>query len=199
MEKYSGVKFRTFFLGREAPHDQRIAELITWCKRFDDYGLLPVVEGRSMGNLSFRTRSDSKEFIITASGLGPKDSLTPECFVRVVGCDLEKFVVYAYGLREPSSETMLHYRIYELRQDVNAIFHGHDKRIVQRAEAMSLVVTRRRCPYGSLELIKSVEEVLGMNNFIVLKHHGFLSLGQSMREAGLRALEKRAEAEKLKF
>jgi len=142
-----------------------------------------------MGNLSFRLHEGMNEFIITASGLGPKDDLSHECFVRVVGCDLERRVVYAFGVRKPSSESMLHYRIYELRRDVNAIFHGHSEEILRAADGMNLIQTKSWHPYGSLELVRSVEEVLDRNNFIIMRRHGFLSLGGSMDEAGKLALD----------
>lgn len=195
MERYVGVKFRTEFLRREPPADDRIGELASWCKRFHDLGLTPILEGRSMGNLSFRVSEAKNEFIITASGLGSKDTLEPDSFVRVVGCNVSERIVYVYGLREPSSESILHYRIYELRDDVNAVFHGHNQAILRYAGALGIVETREKLPYGSLELVKSVEEILDRNNFIVIKGHGFLSLGSSMGEAGLLAVRKKIAAE----
>lgn len=195
MEKYVGVKFRTEFLRREIPADERIVELACWCRRFHDLGLTPVLDGKSMGNLSFRLREGKNEFIITASGLGPKDMLKSDSFVHVVDCNVNERVVYVNGLRDPSSESILHYRIYELRSDVNAIFHGHDLWILRYAGAMGLVETGEKLPYGSLELVESVEGILDKNNFIVIKGHGFLSLGRSMEEAGLLAIEKKRAAE----
>jgi L-ribulose-5-phosphate 4-epimerase len=187
-EGYGGVRFKAVLLSREAPRDERLSRLAHWCRRFHESGLAPVVEGRSRGNLSFRLRSGGVEFMITASGLGPKDALDEGCFVKVLGFDLERNVVYASGLREPSSESLLHGRIYELRGDVNAVFHGHSQLILERAAELGLVETRRRCPYGSLDLVRSVEEVLDGEDFIVLKGHGFLSLGGTMDEAGERAM-----------
>lgn len=195
MEKYVGVKFRTKFLRREIHVNERIAELASWCRKFHDLGLTPILDGKSMGNLSFRVKEGTNEFIITASGLGPKDTLKPDSFVRVVDCNINERVVYVHGLKEPSSESILHYRIYELRSDVNAIFHGHDQWILRYADAMGLVETKEKLSYGSLELVKSVEEILDRNNFIVIKEHGFLSLGTSMEEAGLLAIEKKKVAE----
>ncbi|MBC7131222.1 class II aldolase/adducin family protein, partial [Candidatus Bathyarchaeota archaeon] len=89
------------------------------------------------------------------------------------------------------------YRIYQLRRDVNAIFHGHDELIIRNAKSIGAVETREWQPYGTLELIKSVEKVLNGNNFIVVKNHGFISLGRSMEEAGKLALMKRIEAENI--
>jgi L-fuculose-phosphate aldolase len=189
MERYRGVKFRVVFMGKNPPDDERVGELASWCKTFHSYGLTPVVEGRSMGNLSFRINEGVNEFIITASGLGPKDDLSHGCFVKVVGCDFKRKIVYAFGVRKPSSESMLHYRIYELRSDVNAIFHGHSEEILRAADGMNLIRTKSWHPYGSLELVKSIEEVLDRNNFIIMRRHGFLSLGSSMDEAGKLAID----------
>ncbi|MCS7114846.1 MAG: class II aldolase/adducin family protein [Nitrososphaerota archaeon] len=197
MERYVGVKFRTKFLRREPPEDERIAELAKWCKVFHLHGLAPVVDGKSMGNLSFRLAGGLNEFIITASGLGPKDSLSPESFVKVVDCDVESRTVYVHGVREPSSESILHYRIYSLRQDAHAVFHGHDTAITRHAKELGAVETKEWKPYGSLELVKSVEEVLDGNKFLVMKKHGFISIGASMEEAGKLALEKKKVAEGL--
>lgn len=196
MEEYVGVKFKTRFLQRTAPRDHRIEELAKWCRLFHEHGLTPIVDGRSMGNLSFRVEAGRNEFIITASGLGPKDKLTEEFFVKVVDCDYEDKVVYAVGIMEPSSESMLHYRVYQLRSDVNAVFHGHDKLILARSKSIGAVETREWQPYGTMELVRSVEEVLDLHDFIVIRQHGFISLGRSMEEAGRLALEKRRVAER---
>lgn len=197
MEKYARVKFRVELCRKEVPSDERIKELSYWCREFHSHGLTPLQEGKSAGNLSFRLREGAKNFIITASGLGPKGSLTAKCFVEVSGCSIDKNVVYASGLREPSSESILHCRIYELREDVNAIFHGHDPAILKNANNLGLVETKEWHPYGSIELVRGVENVLGENNFIVMKKHGFISLGRgkdAMKMAGMLALEKHKAA-----
>lgn len=189
MEKYAGVRFKVEYLSRELPKDGRIKELSYWCRKFHMQGLIPVIEGKSVGNLSFRLRKGMSEFIITASGLEQKGSLEPQWFVKVIGCDMKKNIIYASGVREPSSESILHYRIYELREDVNAIFHGHDPLITKYAKKLKLRETRKWQPYGSIELVRAVEEVLGENRFIIMKDHGFLSLGKEMKDAGLTALQ----------
>jgi len=198
VEKYSGVKFKVEFLREKPPEDERIRELSNWCEKFHSSGLTPpVVEGTSMGNLSFRTKKKVEEFITTGTGLGPKSSMSPESFVKVVGCDFERGVVYASGAREPSSESMLHGRIYMRRDDVNAIFHGHCEEILEHAEDLDLIQTKEHHPYGSTALIESVEDVMDGSDFIVMRGHGFLSLGRgdnSMEKAGSLALGKLKEA-----
>jgi ribulose-5-phosphate 4-epimerase/fuculose-1-phosphate aldolase len=190
-ERYAGVKFNTVFLRRQVVDSVSITELGYWCHQFHRTGLTPLYKGKSQGNLSFRCNGS---FIVTASGLGPKDNLSPECFVRVVGCDIGRMKVYAIGLREPSSESMLHYRIYELKKEIKAVFHGHAPSLLEYGERLGLPVTGEWYPYGSLELVRSVESLLD-HNFVILRGHGFLALGNSMNEAGNLALKYKALAD----
>ncbi|TAL48291.1 ASCH domain-containing protein [archaeon] len=183
---YHGVKFVTKFVGRKVPKDSRIQELKKWCKEFHEHGLAPPYDGGSYGNLSFRVNGDS--FIITGSKIGMKDELDDSCFVLV--SSVENGIVHANGARGPSSESMLHAAIYQKRKDVNAIFHGHCREIVERAGELGISETSKEEPYGTEELVNSVLELLDDNtNFIVMKNHGFISLGSSMEDAGKLALE----------
>lgn len=178
---YHGVKFKTEFISCEIPHDPRIEELKKWCKIFHDLNLAPAYKGGSFGNLSFRLKEGGNEFIITGSKIGLKDNLTNNCFVKVVNCDFKNNLILAQGSREPSSESLLHFAIYQKRKDVNAVFHGHN---CEKLNLKNVVETKEEKPYGTIELVDSVLEVLGQNNFIIMKNHGFLMLGKSMGEAG---------------
>ena len=80
---------------------------------------------------------------------------------------------------------MLHYAVYKARSDVNAIFHGHYDAILNDKR---FVCTKKEEKYGSIELVNSVLEVLGNNNFVIMKNHGFLVMGKDMGEAGRLAL-----------
>jgi S-methyl-5-thioribose-1-phosphate isomerase len=181
---YEGVKFKTEFLSRKIPEDKRLEKLKYWCKIFHEKNLAPPYPGGSYGNLSFRIKDKELPFIITGTSIGLKDSLKRDSFVKVENCDLEKRTIYVHGVREPSSESMLHYMIYQKREDINAIFHGHCEEILTQAENLNLPVTLEEESYGSVKLIDSVLKILDSNNFILMKNHGFISLGRSMEEAG---------------
>ncbi len=178
---YHGVKFKTEFVFREIPNDPRIEELKKWCKIFHDLNLAPAYEGGSFGNLSFRLKEGQNEFIITGSKIGLKDNLTNDCFVKVINCDFKNNLISAQGSREPSSESLLHFAIYQKRPEINAVFHGHN---CEKLDLKTAIETKEEKPYGTIELVDSVLEVLGNNNFIIMKNHGFLVLGRSMEEAG---------------
>jgi ribulose-5-phosphate 4-epimerase/fuculose-1-phosphate aldolase len=187
-EMHVGVKFVTEFLSAAPPADARLEELKTWCAEFHRRDFAPPYGEFSQGNLSFRIRPAEDAFIISGSQVGWKDSLTDDKFVMVHRCNMEKGIVYACGTRDPSSESMLHFAIYNARKDVQAVFHGHSREILKCVNRLNLPETREKASYGSMELVRSVMEVLGAANFVLIRKHGFISLGASMKEAGERAI-----------
>jgi len=188
-EIHGGVKFATEFLSAAAPADSRLEELKTWCAEFHKRGFAPPYGEFSQGNLSFRIRPGEDAFVISGSQVGWKDRLTDDRFVTVHRCDMEEGIVFASGTRDPSSESMLHFAIYRARKDVQAVFHGHSREILKCVNKLNLPETREKAPYGSIELVRSVMEVLGDANFVLIRKHGFVSLGATMKEAGERAIE----------
>ena len=73
--------------------------------------------------------------------------------------------------------------------DVNAVFHGHNEAIVKNADRFGLPITHVEYDSGTIALAEEVLKVLDNNRFIVLKNHGFVSVGKDMREAGEIALD----------
>jgi L-fuculose-phosphate aldolase len=183
--KEGKIRFSINFVSDEFPRDPRIDELKEWCERFQKGGLTPEFEGNYTGNLSFRFREG---FVITASGLKSKARLSNDCFVYVKNYDQQSNTVYVEGRRQPSSEAVMHYLIYKTRKEVNAVFHGHNKAIVVNAEKLEFPVTEREHEPGTIALAKEALKVLGDNNLVVLRNHGFVSVGRSMKEAGELAL-----------
>ncbi len=186
-EKYTGVKFTTIFISREAPANTNIPELIYWCNQFSKHNLTPQYENGSAGNLSFRINSNNTQFIITATGIITKEITSNDNFVEVIDCDINSKILKATGIREPSSESMMHHTIYSQRKDVNAIFHGHSELILINAIKLGLPVTPGEAPYGTTEMVESISPLLN-NNFFIIKNHGFVSLGKTMQQAGEQTL-----------
>jgi ribulose-5-phosphate 4-epimerase/fuculose-1-phosphate aldolase len=190
MEIYKGVKFEVVFINRSyLPDDPRLEELKYWCGEFHHRNFAPSYAEFSQGNLSFRIQREEEPFIITGSRVGWKDRLSDDAFVTVHACDFDLNVVYASGMRDPSSEAMLHGAIYRRRKDVEAVFHGHCPEILSSSQKLNLRETKEQQPYGSSELVESVLDVLDNESFIIMKRHGFISLGKTMKEAGERAVE----------
>jgi ribulose-5-phosphate 4-epimerase/fuculose-1-phosphate aldolase len=183
--KEGKIRFNISFVSDQVRSDSRIDELKEWSERFQKNGLTPEFEGNYTGNLSFRCREG---FVITASGLKSKQNLGNDCFVYVKSYDEKSNTVYAEGSRQPSSEAVMHYLIYAARREVNAVFHGHNDAIVMNAEKLGLPATEREREPGTAALAKEALKALGDNNLIVLRSHGFVSLGRTMGEAGETAL-----------
>ena len=183
--KEGKIRFNSIFVSAEVPSDARIDELKEWSERFQRNGLTPEIEGNYTGNLSFRSKEG---FVITASGLKSKENRSNNYFVYVKNYDEQSNTVYIEGSRQPSSEAVMHFLIYKTRKELNAIFHGHNDAIIMNAEKLGFPVTEKEHEPGTIELAKDVLRVLGDKKLIVLKNHGFVSLGKTMKEAGELAL-----------
>jgi len=187
-EIYTGPKFETVFQSNHAPEHDDIEYLKNWCSTFHAQGLTPSHESGTAGNLSFRTFPGCNEFIITGAGLHAKCRLNESDFVHIVSCNISQRKVWVKGTRLPSSESMMHYAIYNTLPEVNAVFHGHHQGLIDHADELGLPVTETVCDYGSPELIQSIVPLLGKHTLIIIRDHGFLSIGDSMEEAGHQVL-----------
>jgi L-fuculose-phosphate aldolase len=183
--KEGKIRFNTVFVSDQAIRDSRIEDLKKWCGTFQRKGLTPVVEGNYTGNLSFRFKDD---FAITASGLKSKENLTDESFVYVKDYDEKTNTFHVEGKNKPSSESIMHQLIYGANKEINAVFHGHNDLIVSNAKRLELSVTEKEYESGTVELAKEVLKVLDDNKVVVLRNHGFVSMGRTMNEAGELAL-----------
>ena len=167
-EVYVGPKFQTIFTSRQSPTDEYLPELLLWCRQWAKAGWI----AKATGNLSYRT---STGFIITPTGTDP-DTLNTCDFVAVL--EVNDRQVRIAGTREPSSECRLHAAIYAARPDVNAIFHGH------YAPALSLTgvaITTNEISYGTPALATETVQALGAGNFVIMRGHGFVAVGTTMR------------------
>ena len=188
------IKFNTIFVSDNVPVDSKIEELKYWCKIFQKNGLTPEVEGNYTGNLSFRVEQG---FVITASALKNKENLTDDCFVLVKEYSPKTNTFYVEGKKKPSSESIMHQMIYDANKEVQAVFHGHNDVIVKSAEKLGLPLTGKEFASGTIGLAKEVLKILGDNKLIVLKNHGFVSLGKLMNEAGELTLATLRDSEQL--
>jgi ribulose-5-phosphate 4-epimerase/fuculose-1-phosphate aldolase len=179
------IRFNTVFVSNNIPSDPKIFKLKNWSEIFQKNGLTPEVKGNYTGNLSFRSRDG---FVITASGLKDKENLGGDCFVYIKDYDEVSNTFSVEGQKKPSSETLMHHLLYEGNQEINAVFHGHNNIIVAVAKELKLVITEKEFESGTIELAKEVQKVSENNKLIVLRNHGFVTVGNDMKEAGELAL-----------
>ena len=195
-KKIHPVRFKTIFLGRGLPDDKRIYELIYWAKKFYELGLVP----ESAGNLSFRTE---KGFIISGTGV-ELGNIEKQDFVKVLRIHRTmkgKVIIFAKGQIIPSKESLLHEVIYDLRPEINAVFHCHDKTALKFADSLDMPCTKKEQPPGSNELVEEVRILLNSKKSVVyfaLKNHGIFSIAETTKQAGILIELTNKEAKEIK-
>ena len=180
---YEGTKFRTIL--KEKPVNSIFSkDIIYWSHLLAKKGCAPALEGGYGGNLSLR---ENCSFIITASGADLRE-LKNEEIVKVLKTDIDNRKLVAEGMMLPSSESLLHAAVYHQRPEIMAVFHGHYPVSEENFIKIDLPITEKETEYGSIELINEILSILNDHNFILIKNHGFLSLGRTPHEAGNRIL-----------
>jgi ribulose-5-phosphate 4-epimerase/fuculose-1-phosphate aldolase len=181
---YHGVKFKTKIIGASFPISSQIDELMSWCNLFAKNGLAPSHPEGTYGNLSIRMNDG---ILITATSLDLGKKLQYSDFIFVQNCDFELYEMTVMGNRAPSSESPIHWTMYKLRPEINAVFHGHHDTLLSLAKELQIPETVAEQDYGSPALVNEVKK-LAHYDFFNMKNHGFISMGKTMEEAGNLAL-----------
>jgi len=188
-EIYEGIKFNNIKISKSIPSHKQLCELKKWCAVFHDRNFAPPYPGGSSGNLSIRVEPGKPEFIITGTATSLKEDMPNSDFVIIEKCNAENNRAYSHGVKEPSSETLLHDAIYKARPEINAVFHGHSPEILEMANFLGIPATEHELPYGTTEVADSVIAILKDYNFVIIKNHGFISLGKTQEETGNRVIQ----------
>jgi L-fuculose-phosphate aldolase len=155
-----------------------------------------LVPGKS-GNISIRFKKDESERVaVTPSGLSLKSLVEKD----IVIVDMNGNLVYSTD-RKPTSELLMHLKIYAERDDIDAVVHTHspiatgfafaDEKI-ERIEGFG-PIKDQFIPFveyylpGSVELAEAVSMGLKNQDVVVLKGHGIVALGKNLDEATLLA------------
>jgi len=180
-ERYGGRRFKTVFAGGGTVPQKVADDVRRVGKRLDELGLTP----ENAGNISVRTR---RGMLITVGGVN-KGVLKPEDVVEVVSFDGERAKVV--GKKEPSSETPMHWLIYQTFPEVAAVIHVHDDQMVDAADSIGVPVTAEFAHYGTGKQAREVVKALEGGNYAVIRGHGVISVGGTLDEALERILEAR--------
>jgi ribulose-5-phosphate 4-epimerase/fuculose-1-phosphate aldolase len=178
-------KFKPIVRDLRPTRHPEMDRLLHWCRVFSEEGLAPVEGGASAGNLSFRTPSG---FVITPTRVELKSDLGWDRLVEVVRSNYLDYEVHFLGGAPPSSDAFLHDRIYAMRPDVLAVFHGHDEVVLEKAgdiaKEFDIAVTEREMIFGTREDAIETAAALGRKDYIIRKGHGFVSVGRTLDKAG---------------
>lgn len=192
-EAYVGRKFATQFLGREFPLDDLISEEFIRVSRLLDSAQMGPEHA---GNISVRT---AEGMLIKAGGV-PFRELEKKDIVLVVGYDRKKNVASAYGRLEPSSETPMHWLIYRNFPKIAAVIHAHDPIVLANQQLigkLGIAATEDETAYGTLQQADEVVNALKNSDYVFIRGHGSVSVGESLGAAfdALMRVHKRFEDE----
>lgn len=192
MEEYQGIKFQYSQNKTSFSYDDRLGSLNHWAFLFSQLGLAPVHSQGAYGNHSYRTGKTS--FVITKSAMIPSEKLQPNDYCHVVAFDSFENSFVTEGIAPPSSESYLHYAIYQSHPHIHAILHGHCSLLNIHAADLGIPVTKKFCDYGTRELADSALSIISpSSSFIILKDHGFIAIGDNINDAGRVTLNHHAE------
>ncbi len=155
-------------------------------KKLDQYGLIAL----SGGNIS--CRMDSGEILITPSGMIYEEMVPADILVMDIEGEIHE------GQRRASVDTIALLYIFKQRPDIKAVIHTHQP----YATALGLVEDEIVCnlttlanatrgtvnvaPYSSaasLDMGIKTVEYLDNKLAVVLKHHGVVAVGDSLKQA----------------
>ena len=154
----------------------------------------------SNGNVSVRRTSG---FVITATQLPSKHNLAPEDCVHLETCAGGE--ARFHGAKLPSSESIMHWHLFETFPDIQAIVHVHESNALLYSESnrsrwaeLGIVESAQDIGGGTIEVGKATAETFTTEtSYVILKNHrpdwdpgrtGTVVMGRALEEAVDRAL-----------
>ena len=142
--------------------------------------------GDGFGNIS--TRVHDLTFLVSGSQTGHLDVLSIQDLALVDHFDIYLNRLTAYGLTQPSSESMTHGVCYQADASLKVVIHVHSPDIWQVSDALNLPFTEQSIPYGTPQMAQAVTELLkvhyhaGQVTLFAMKGHqdGIVVVGGSM-------------------
>lgn len=117
--------------------------------------------GYAFGNVSVRDPGNANRFFISASQVIDTPRLDSAAWPRIDAFDPVTFEARVTGDLPPSSETVTHGVVYSAAADIQCIVHVHAPELWRNADALGLATTGRTTTYGSPQLARDVEALLG--------------------------------------
>ncbi len=155
----------------------------------------------SNGNVSVRRTSG---FVITATQLPSKENLAPEDCVHLETC--ANGDARFHGTKLPSSESIMHWHLFETFPAIQAIVHVHESNALLYSESnrsrwaeLGIVESAQDIGGGTIEVGQATAETFTTEtSYVILKNHrpdwdpdrtGTVILGRTLEEALTRTLK----------
>lgn len=117
-------------------------------------------DGLAFGNCSCRASEADALFWVSATQTSNKAFLREEDCCAITRYDLNRHLLYSRGLAQPSSETLTHAAIYQIKNGVNCVIHVHSPEIWQKTLALGLAHTDATISYGTHEMVNATQDLL---------------------------------------
>ncbi|MEY2341193.1 class II aldolase/adducin family protein [Acidithiobacillus sp. IBUN Pt1247-S3] len=160
MEEEGVIKFQLHWQASGAPASDFLGDLESWRRRLRAIGGIGAdprrYGGIGFGNLSRRC---AEGFWITGTQTGDLAILGPEQYSLVERWDIDANTVWARGPVAPSSESMSHAALYDIRADIDWVFHVHIPELWRRAAELNLPRTPAGVEYGTPDMALAVQEI----------------------------------------
>ena len=127
----------------------------------------------SGGNMSMRAPGG---ILVTSTG-SKLSNLQLDDIIFVSSADGEK--LFYYGQKKPSSETVMHWTIYQVRPEIQAVAHVN----VGPKDDRNILTSTKEIAYGTYELAQDTSELFKATNSVMLKNHGVITVGKSLTKA----------------
>lgn len=186
-----------------------ITPLFKWRELLGSYGMVgggdpSRYQGAGFGNLSVRSpphlRDTSSlnqsptprsQFVITGSQTGHLDVMSVSQLAWVHSYSITQMSVESTGETLPSSESLTHAMIYQLRQEISWVFHVHSPELWRARDQLKLPSTPAHISYGTQEMAHAVERLFQeegepIHLILAMAGHedGIISYGNTALEAG---------------
>ena len=196
------IKFdQSHFVQTKPLEDHEYRDLEKWRKTLYNLQLIGEYQPEKIGygNISARKdyskfkKNSNPQFLITGTQTGKFADLSGEHYSRVVDYDFEKNILEAHGPIQSSSEGLTHAAIYEVSEQITAVFHIHSLQIWEEMLKANAPHTHKDIPYGTIDMAKATQELIkGKTSgvFAMAGHkEGIFSFGRDLEEAGKLILE----------
>lgn len=170
-----------------------IKEMLNYCKLMYCRHLVSATGG----NVSIRI---GENILITASDVSMRDVTADSLLL----CNMDGKVLKGNSMLRPSKETQFHLEIYKNRLEVKAVIHAHPcysttfsvigeilplYSVSAKMKLVNVPIISEATP-GSLELAENVKHAVKCNTdtyAYIIRNHGILTLGKTLKESFDRA------------
>ncbi len=172
-------------------HSIKVSEIDAWRCLFKQVGIIgrfdDRYDGYGFGNLSQRTGGG---FLISGTQTGSKATTVLKDYAEVTDWNAKLNAITSRGTIKPSSESLTHAVIYELRNEVEYVFHVHSPEIWKAAADLNIPITDPDIPYGTPEMAQAVRRRVSeaeLPGVLSMGGHedGIIGYGRTASETGL--------------